>query len=103
MGLRLIMYLTIIFLGGIIGYKEIVHKNIMKKMNLIQSICLLFLLFIMGIKIGGNEDVTSSFFKLGFQAIIISVFSIALSILFIFLIKKIIIDNKKKEREENEL
>ncbi|MBS4535366.1 LysO family transporter [Clostridium sp. D2Q-14] len=102
MGLRLIMYLVIIFLGGIVGYKRLVHKNIMGKMNLIQSICLLFLLFIMGIKIGGNEDVTSSFFRLGFQAIIISIFSIALSILFIMIIKKFMINDGEKEEGKNE-
>ncbi|MBS4540035.1 LysO family transporter [Clostridium sp. D2Q-11] len=102
MGIRLILYLAIIFLGGIVGYKDLVHKTVVSKMNLIQSLCLLSLLFIMGIKIGGDKKVISSFFKLGYQAVIISVFSIALSVLFVMAIKKFVIDKDEEEGDENE-
>lgn len=102
MGLRLLLYLAIILLGGIVGYKEFVHKKIVGKMNLIQSLCLLSLLFIMGIKIGGDKEVISSFFKLGYQAVVLSVFSIALSVLFVIIIRKLVFDGKKEEVDENE-
>lgn len=106
MTLRLILYLSIMLIGALIGYKDILHKKFLDKLISIQSISILILLFVMGIKIGGDKQVISSFFTLGYQALIFSIFSIALSIIFVMLIKRFIIykedDEEKKEDEEKE-
>ncbi len=94
MGIRLFVYLFILFLGSIVGLKKIVSEKVLEKVNIIQISVLLVLLFVMGIRIGLDKKVVSSFLELGFQAVIISIFSIFFSILFIRLIKKYIVTNK---------
>ncbi|MTI67961.1 MAG: lysine exporter LysO family protein [Firmicutes bacterium] len=89
LNLRLILYLSILLLGAILGYKDLISKKILSRLNTLQSISLLFLLFIMGIRIGVDEKVINSFLKLGFQAIIISVFSIFFSVLFVKLVRMV--------------
>lgn len=103
MTLRLILYLSIILVGAYIGYKDFVHKNILDKLISIQSISILILLFIMGIKIGGDKEVISSFFTLGYQAFIFSIFSIALSVGFVMIIRRFIFNkNDMTDEEEKE-
>lgn len=103
MTLRLVLYLSLIIIGAFIGYKKFVHKIVLKKIISIQSISILILLFVMGIKIGGDKKVISSFFTLGYQALIFSVFSIAFSIIFVMIIKRFIIYKEEVEEEEEEV
>ncbi|WP_432401076.1 LysO family transporter [Wukongibacter sp. M2B1] len=93
--MRILLYILIISIGALIGYKELVSEKLLNKMSSIQYFCLLFLLFVMGIKIGVNRNVLMSVHKLGFTAIVISVFSIAFSILGVKLISKYITAEKK--------
>lgn len=88
MGLRLSLYLSFIVIGGIVGRKFKLSKKFHSTLSLIQSVCLLSLLFTMGIKIGLDNDVLGSFFNIGFKAVLISVFSIVFSILGVFFSKK---------------
>lgn len=91
MGLRLILYLGILALGGLIGYKDKVSKKLQTNLNTIQNICLLFLLFVMGITIGINDEVISNIFSIGLKAGIISIFTILFSIIFVRLIRRFIV------------
>lgn len=91
MGLRLFLYLGILTLGGIIGYKDKVSEKLQSNLNLIQNICLLFLLFVMGITIGINDEVISNLLSIGAKAAIISIFTIIFSMIFVRLIKRFII------------
>lgn len=99
---RLIIYLSIIILGAFISYKKFVHKNVLKKLTTIQSVSIIILLFVMGIKIGGDKEVISSFLTLGYQALIFSIFSIAFSIFFVMIIKRFIIYKEDEEIEIKE-
>ncbi len=90
MAVRLLLYLAILLVGGFIGFKELANKKIISKLDHIQSGSLLFLLFIMGIRIGLDDKVISSFLKLGVQALVLSVFSIVFSVLLIKLVSKYI-------------
>ncbi|QXM06538.1 LysO family transporter [Crassaminicella indica] len=99
---RLMLYLFILAVGAFIGLKGNLKEQITSKINTIQALCLLFLLFIMGIKIGVDKKVLSSFFKLGYQAVILSAFSVFFSVLFIKLIKGYIIKDIKQEVNKNE-
>lgn len=98
MGLRLLLYLVILVLGGILGYKDKVSEKLNKKLNSIQNLCLLLLLFIMGVKIGIDDKVFSSFFTLGFKALVVSIFTVSFSILGVYIVNKIFF--KKEEKNE---
>lgn len=91
MGLRLFLYLGILVLGGIIGYKDKVSEKLQANLNTIQNICLLFLLFVMGMTIGINDEVISNLLSIGFKAGIISLFTVSFSIIFVYLVKKIMV------------
>ena len=100
MVLRLSLYLSILVIGGVIGNKNIFSKKIMDKTNTLQTISLLGLLFIMGMRIGMDKKVIASFLKLGFQAIILSIFSILFSVLLVK-ISWGLINRSSKVKEEN--
>lgn len=91
MGLRLFLYLGILVVGGIIGYKDKVSKKLQSNLNTIQNICLLFLLFVMGITIGINDEVFSNLLSIGFKAGIISIFTIVFSVISINILKRFIV------------
>lgn len=94
--MRLLLYLLILILGVFIGYKEIGLRKIKGRINVIQNWCLIFLLFVMGVKIGVDKKVINSFFELGFQAIVISLFSIFFSVLLVKLVKNYVQKGVKK-------
>lgn len=84
----LVKYLGILFIGALIGYNDLIKGKIGDNLDKIQDICLLFLLFTMGITIGLDDEVVSNLFSIGFQALIISIFTIVFSIIAVRLIKK---------------
>lgn len=96
MGTRLLLYLGILILGAYIGFKDKISDKLKGQLNNIQNICLLFLLFIMGIKIGIDENVISSFFNIGLKALVISIFTVSFSILGVFLVSKFILGKRDK-------
>lgn len=96
MGTRLLLYLGILILGAYIGFKDKISEKLKSQLNNIQNICLLFLLFIMGVKIGIDENVIASFFTIGLKAIIISIFTVSFSILGVFLVSKFILGKRDK-------
>jgi len=95
MALRLGMYLGIIILGAIIGAKGRLSEKLTKRLGSIQTACLLLLLTIMGIKIGMDKEVISSFLTIGYKAVIISIFTIGMSILFVMILKPYVLGRKK--------
>lgn len=88
--MKILLYIGIITLGALFSYKDLVSEKIFSKISSIQYICLLFLLFVMGIKIGVNKEILLSFHKLGFNAVVIAVFSVGFSVLGVKLISKFI-------------
>jgi len=98
MGLRLVLYLFILFLGIFIGYKEISHKKLLDRLSHLQMAALIVLLFIMGIRIGVDEEVIRSIGKLGFQAFVLSSSAIVGSVVTVFLYRKVTHFNKQGEK-----
>ena len=96
MGLRLALYLGLLILGSIIGYKDKVSGKLEENLDKIQNICLLFLLFVMGITIGMNEQVVNNLLSIGMKAVVISIMTILFSIIFVKLIAKYIISESDK-------
>jgi len=87
----LIKYLGILLVGAIFGYKDMIKGKIAHNLDIIQTVCLLFLLFVMGITIGINEEILSNIFTIGIKAWIITIFTIGFSILFVYLVKRFIV------------
>ena len=77
------MTLILIFLiaGIMIGYFDIVDKNYLDKFKLIPFISLLFILFLMGSKIGMDPKIFKNINVIGFKAFIIALGSIGGSLL----------------------
>lgn len=90
------LYLGILLLGGIIGYKDRINKTIEANLNIIQNISLLFLLFIMGITIGINEEIISNLLSIGIKAGVISLASIIFSMIFVRMISKYVLESGDK-------
>ena len=96
MGTRLLLYLGILILGAYIGFKDKISEKLKSQLNNIQNICLLFLLFIMGIKIGIDENVINSFFYIGLKAFIMSIFTVGFSIIGVLFVSKFILEKRDK-------
>ena len=96
MGTRLLLYLGILILGAYIGFKDKISEKLKSQLNNIQNICLLFLLFIMGIKIGIDENVINSFFSIGLKALIMSIFTVGFSIIGVLFVSKFILGKRDK-------
>lgn len=45
MGIRLLLYLGLLIIGGIFGYKGFGGEKLNSKLGIIQTICLLFALY----------------------------------------------------------
>ena len=100
MGFRLLIYLIILGTGALLGYKGKISIRLENKLNLIQSISLFYLLFIMGIKIGLDEQIIRSFVSIGYRAGIIAIFSITVTILITTTISRFIICKEGENKFE---
>lgn len=83
-----LLYLAILALGALIGYKNLLNDFLVQKVSMIQNYALLFLLFIMGISIGIDKDVVKYFGVIGYQSIVLAIFTIVFSVLFVKLVSK---------------
>lgn len=99
MGLRLVLYLMILFLGIFIGYKEISHKKLLEQLNHLQTAALVALLFIMGIRIGVDKEVINAFGTIGLQAFVLSGCAIIGSVAAVFFYRKAARFSKRGEKK----
>lgn len=84
--LRILFYIGIILFGFALSKYNLIPEKIKSKIGIFQTFSLFFLLGIMGFNIGSDNKILSNFHNLGFQALVISIFSILGSILFTSLI-----------------
>lgn len=90
--------MVIIFIGAWLGAGDKLSESFTGKLSKLQFASLLLLLFVMGINIGVNEEVINGFYKLGFQALVLAVFSIGFSIFFVRLISGFV----QRDRKDSE-
>jgi len=93
--MRILIYMFIIFLGAWLGARGKLKESFIDKLSHFQFASLLALLFIMGVSIGVNDQVVSAFYRLGYQAFVLSVFSIVFSILFVKLVSGFVLKDKR--------
>ncbi|MDF2532868.1 MAG: hypothetical protein K0Q65_2449 [Clostridia bacterium] len=100
--MRIILYIFIILAGVFISSKGKLNEMVEKNLSKLQYASLLLLLFIMGINIGINDSIINEFGKLGFQAVVLSLSSIILSVAAVKL-ATIYFKHKEKAVQQDEL
>ena len=83
--MRILLYLTMLLIGIFIGYKEITHQKLLQGLDKFQMAALVLLLFIMGVRIGADEQVMDAIDIIGLKGLIFAVISIFFSVLFVFI------------------
>ena len=81
--LDIFIYVCIILFGVFLVRKKLFPENLLKKVSLLQSLWVYLLLGAMGYKIGSDDTLISNLHILGVKALIISVFAIVFSIIFV--------------------
>lgn len=90
----LVLYLAMVALGYIVGNKTAKGKQLAWP-GKIQSAAILALVFLMGTNIGSDERVVGSLGTIGLKAFFVTMGSIAGSVLFAFLARKLVKLNRK--------
>ena len=99
--MNILLYLIILALGAFIGNKKLLKDSIITKLDNIQTLALLLLLFIMGISIGMDKEVIASFATIGVQAVILALFSVGFSVLAVKIISKKVLALEEKREESD--
>ncbi len=86
---RMACYLFMMGSGIALGRSGKVSKRLMERLDKFQLLCLLFLLFVMGINVGTNQEIMDSFLYIGKESALFALFTIGFSVLFVFLFNKI--------------
>ena len=81
--LDIFIYICIILFGVFLVRKKLFPEKLLKKVSLLQSLSLYLLLGAMGYKIGSDDRLISNLHILGVKALVISVFAIIFSIIFV--------------------
>ncbi len=92
----MLKYLLFFLVGALVGRRFKLQNGNRKRVQLLQTLSVLLILFIMGINLGKNQELISNLGKLGFRSAAFAVSSILFSVLFVFLYEKLVY-NKKQE------
>lgn len=84
--MQILLYFAIMIVGIILSRKNLIPKNILDKIHHYQTLALCILLVSMGFAIGADESIIANLSIIGFNALIISIFTIIFSILIVKLI-----------------
>ncbi|MEA5084584.1 MAG: LysO family transporter [Lachnospiraceae bacterium] len=83
-----------LMVGFVVGFKSNINEKMVKVNSRMQTLCLVLLIFVMGIGIGMNKEVLNNLSTLGLKAILFAVISIAGSVFVVYLFSFIL---EKKE------
>lgn len=90
MGFRIILYFGILAAGWFLSYRGFIHTKLMGKISKIQSVILFGLIFIMGVRVGMDEQVVNSIGQIGLKAFVFALSSASMSVLFLHIALKIL-------------
>ena len=85
-------------LGGVFGF--LLRKKEFRSISKIITVLIWFLLFILGLEVGGNPQIISGMTNIGIEALIITVAAVLGSTVAALLLWKHINNNKKNLDEE---
>ncbi|MEA4988203.1 MAG: LysO family transporter [Anaerovorax sp.] len=96
----LLLYLALMGLGIFVGSKKMSDQKEYAWIPKIQYIAVVVLITALGIQIGSDDKVVSSLKEIGVSAFVISVFSMAGSVICVYFVRKWIGLNKEGARED---
>lgn len=102
MALRVLLYFGLLAVGWLLSSKELIHEKLMKKISHIQTLILFALIFVMGIRVGMDEQVVSSIGQIGVKAAVFAAVTSGLSILFVHAIRKEFFHDKRITGAQND-
>lgn len=100
--MRIILYIVIILIGYLIGKKNMFPRKMEHRLTTLQNICLIFLLGVMGYKIGSNDEILKNFHEIGVESLVVASLSIFFSILFVKILCAGMKDKNKKSTDKEE-
>lgn len=83
MAVKLLLYMLLLSIGLILGRKGIFGEKVYESLDLLQMICLMLLLFMMGINLGANKKIVESIATIGFKGITYGLSTVIFSIIFV--------------------
>lgn len=91
----MLKYIIFFLIGGIVGRVFKLKDAKMKKVQILQSLSVLLILFIMGINLGKNDELISNLGKIGFRSAAFAISSILISVLLVYLYEKYVYKKRK--------
>ena len=97
----LILYLAMLALCVLVGSKAKAKENSYPLIGKLQFVAIMVLIFTMGILIGADERVIASLKDIGVYSLVITIFAMSGSVLFVFLARKLLKLNKEGMRDHD--
>lgn len=95
MALRILLYFGLLAVGWLLSSKGFIHEKLVGKISYIQTVILFGLIFIMGIRVGMDEQVISSIGQIGITAAVFAIITASFSILFVYVARKKFFKDKR--------
>lgn len=95
------MYLAMLALGVLVGSKAMDKEKRYPLIGKLQFAAIMVLIFTMGIRIGADERVIASLKDIGVYSLVITIFAMSGSVLFVFLARKLLKLNKEGMRDHD--
>lgn len=84
----IILYVMIMLVGVLLAKKKLIPEAVKEKLLHLQKAALIFLLSVLGYKLGSDSRLLSSIHLLGVQSFVIAVSSMIFTIVFVFIVFK---------------
>ncbi|MBM7613961.1 LysO family transporter [Alkaliphilus hydrothermalis] len=97
----ILIYLLILLAGAFLGSKDQLKLPLMNRTSEAQTFALLFLLFIMGVKIGIDKEIIYSFSRIGLQGFLLALSSVIFSVLGVKMISNRVLRVKEGQVEDD--
>lgn len=94
----ILLYIGVLLVGGFIGARSLSKPGLLKGSDALLSGALLLLIYLMGVKIGLDDLVLSSFRTIGYQALVLALFSILFSTLGVKLVAGYVLRDKEGDQ-----
>ncbi|MBK5247151.1 MAG: LysO family transporter [Peptostreptococcaceae bacterium] len=91
----LILYLGLVIIGYLIGNRLLPKNKNYKWVTTVQMVAVAVLIFTMGARIGADEKIIDGIGSIGLTSFALTIFSIAGSVLMVFLLRKLLKTDKR--------
>lgn len=93
---NLLLYILLLAAGMLLSRFKLFGDNLYHSVEKIQMLCLMVLLFAMGISLGMNDEILKSLATIGLRGILFGLSTIAMSILFVHLASRFLLKGGKR-------